>query len=290
MSLETSTATYAGYRTRLLEVPGDGPRVILLHGYSDSADTWRGVLDEFAAAGRSAVAVDLPGFGQADALTPGAILPQLDAFVDDLIRQQAAHGPVLVVGNSLGGCAAVRAATRALPVLGVVTIGDPAAGRWWPGSVAGSRLGALLLRSLAILVPKRLFELVMRAVLRRLVYGDPKVADAVVIDAFVTWMLLQGGARELFTQVPILAAELVNGRGPADIVAPLLIVHGARDRIVPVRVSRQLHAAVPGSQLVVERRWGHCPQHDEPHALAETIAGFCEEQQRRPPDKSESRL
>ena len=275
MSIDVRTPTYAGYRTRLLEVIGAGPRLILLHGYSDSADTSRAVLRELDLAGQSAVAVDLPGFGQADALGTEAILPQLDAFVDELVREQAVHGPVVLVGNSLGGCAAVRASTRTLPVLGVVAIGDPAAGHWWPASVAASRPGALGLRLLARLVPPRVFQLVMRTLLKRIVYGDPKLADPHVVDAFIAWILAQGGARGMCTQISRLAAELVEGHRSADVISPLLIVHGTRDRIVPVRTSRQLHAVVPGSQLVIDPRWGHCPQHDEPRALAELIATFC---------------
>lgn len=49
-------------------------------------------------------------------------------------------------------------------------------------------------------------------------------------------------------------------------------MHGVRDRIVPVRGSRALHAALPGSELHVEERWGHCPQHDDPAALTRLIA------------------
>jgi len=35
----------AGYETRALELEGEGPAFLLLHGWSDSADTWRLVLD-----------------------------------------------------------------------------------------------------------------------------------------------------------------------------------------------------------------------------------------------------
>lgn len=59
-------ASYAGVGTRTLTVTGRGTPVVLLHGFADSADTWRGVLTRLEAAGRPAVAVDLPGFGQAD--------------------------------------------------------------------------------------------------------------------------------------------------------------------------------------------------------------------------------
>ena len=70
--------TLAGYRTRALELEGDGAPIVLLHGYADSADTWRQTLAVLGRHGRRAVAVDLPGFGTADRLAPTPILPQLD--------------------------------------------------------------------------------------------------------------------------------------------------------------------------------------------------------------------
>lgn len=35
----------AGYHTRMLEVAGDGPPLVFLHGYADSEDTWRPVME-----------------------------------------------------------------------------------------------------------------------------------------------------------------------------------------------------------------------------------------------------
>src|SRR6478672_13931459 len=93
----------AGTRTRALELEGDGPPVLLLHGYADSADTWRAVLDRLARAGRRALAVDLPGFGACPALPPGPVLPQLDAFAADAVAHLSAEGDgaeVVVAGNS----------------------------------------------------------------------------------------------------------------------------------------------------------------------------------------------
>ena len=94
----------AGYRTRALELEGDGPPLLLLHGYSDSADTWRILLDRLARAGRRAVAVDLPGFGTCDVLNEHEpVLAQHRRFAAAAVEWMAPGGGAVVVGNSLGG-------------------------------------------------------------------------------------------------------------------------------------------------------------------------------------------
>src|SRR5687767_5837444 len=114
----------AAHRTRVLELEGAGPGIVLLHGWSDSADTWRPLLAELADRGRRAIAVDLPGFGDATPLSAGAVLPQLDMFATELVRSWAGEQPVVVAGTSLGGCLALRLAEQPgeLRLVGVVPV------------------------------------------------------------------------------------------------------------------------------------------------------------------------
>ncbi len=268
-----SVPTYAGCRTRALEVDGAGPRFVLLHGYTDSANTWDGVLDEMAAAGRSAIAVDLPGFGHADPLRPEPMLPQLDAFVAELVDDHARRGPVVLVGNSLGGTAAVRAAVAGVPLLGAVTIGDPSAGPWRFRSWAGATRTPLLLRiaALPLPLPTSLLRVIGTVVLCRLVYADRRAADRTVLDRYTGFMLARG-LPWLARDVAAITKELAGGHGAVRPGCPLLILHGAKDRIVPARGSEALHAAVPGSELVIAPGWGHCPQLDDPVGVTDLLA------------------
>src|SRR3954451_12027631 len=90
-----------GHRTRALELEGDGPPLLLLHGFADSADTWRRTLERLARNGRRALALDLPGFGAAGRLKPGPVLPQLDAFATAAaahLADETGEAPV-AVGN-----------------------------------------------------------------------------------------------------------------------------------------------------------------------------------------------
>ena len=52
-------AIIGGVATRVLDVDGDGPPILLLHGFTDSADSWRPLIKELAGHARRVVAVDL---------------------------------------------------------------------------------------------------------------------------------------------------------------------------------------------------------------------------------------
>jgi 3-oxoadipate enol-lactonase len=88
---------------------GRGPAVVLLHAGIADRRMWTEHLEPLAAAGRRAVAVDLPGFGDA-ALRPGLQAPWLDVLetMDALAVDRAA-----LVGCSFGGAVALVTAVIA---------------------------------------------------------------------------------------------------------------------------------------------------------------------------------
>ena len=112
-----------GTRFHVAEL-GDGPLVLLLHGFPQFWWTWRHQLVALAAAGYRAVAPDLRGYGASDKPPRG-----YDAFtqVDDvtaLVRALGERQAVLVGhdwGGLLGWTAAARrpGAVRGLAVLGM---------------------------------------------------------------------------------------------------------------------------------------------------------------------------
>src|SRR3954451_22819617 len=102
---------------------GGGPAVVLLHAGIADHTMWSADLPRLADAGYRAVAVDLPGFGEAR-LAPGEQAPWVDVLrtMDALSIERAA-----LVGSSFGGAVALRVALVAPDrVSALVLISAPA--------------------------------------------------------------------------------------------------------------------------------------------------------------------
>ncbi|EHR49971.1 putative hydrolase or acyltransferase of alpha/beta superfamily [Saccharomonospora marina XMU15] len=280
---------FAGVRTRVLEVGPrptarqrrsrrprtDRPRLVLLHGYCDSADTWSPVLGELAAAGHEAIAVDLPGSGEADALGPGPILPQLDAFTSALVEEEATRGGVVLVGNSLGGTMSLRAAQNPrLPVSGIVSIAAPGfVDTWLIRTVARYPL-PLRVASLPLPVPSFVVRAVAEQVVPRLLYADSETAERTHVRRFTELFPDYRSATDRLREARKLVAELEQAYELDRVSAPLLVVACGKDRLVSSASGRQLHSLVPHSRLMVRQDWGHCPQLDDPAAVADLLSYF----------------
>lgn len=267
--------TLAGYRTRALELEGEGPPLLLLHGYSDSADTWRLVLDRLARCGRRALALDMPGFGAADRLDDREpILPQLHAFGAAALRWIEAEGAV-VCGNSLGGCVALRLAEDSdLELAGIVPVAPAGLdmARWFRVIERDPVVRSLL--AAPVPIPRAVLHRVVGEVYKRLAFHRPRTVDPRVVRAFAshfsdrveTGRLLATGRRVL--------PELRDCLRPEDIRCPVMLVWGRQDVMVFQTGAQRVLDAVEDSALVTIEDCGHCPQLEAPDRLVELLLDF----------------
>ncbi len=93
-----------GTRFHIAEA-GDGPLVLLLHGFPEFWWTWRHQLDWLPAAGFRAVAVDLRGYGGSDKPPRGYDLVTAAADAAGLVRSLG-EANAIVVGHGWGGLVA----------------------------------------------------------------------------------------------------------------------------------------------------------------------------------------
>jgi pimeloyl-ACP methyl ester carboxylesterase len=243
----------SAHTTRALELDGDGPGIVLLHGWGDSADTWRPLLSELRTRGRRVIAVDLPGFGQATRLGKGALLPQLDAFAAELVEMWADGRPVVVAGTSLGGCLALRLAERGkLPLAGVVPVAP--AGLGMPGWFDVIERDPLVRALLAAPIPVPL-----ALVRERPALAYPRVADAYAPPAAIAALL---------PELVVAPFDLV------DVDCPVLLVWGARDRRLPATEARIVLDQLPMTHVALIEGCGRSPQLEATGRLLELLLPF----------------
>jgi DHA2 family multidrug resistance protein-like MFS transporter len=111
---------------RLYEVDGRGPTALLLPGWRRNGQYWRHVLQYFAERGQRAVAVDLPGLGQA--AERGSLFDQCVRTVGMVLDAvERDNDRFVLVGHSMGAAVVgVYAATRDDPrVIGWTFIAPP---------------------------------------------------------------------------------------------------------------------------------------------------------------------
>ena len=262
----------AGHSTRAFESAGEGPGIVLLHGWGDAADVWLAVLAELSARERRAIAVDLPGFGRATALKPGAVLPQLDAFAAELVRGWSEGEPVVVAGSSLGGCLALRLAEQeTVELAGVVPMApDGLEAPAWFDAIEEDPIVRKLL-SLPLPVPNALVRDAQRGAYDRLALQDASESQRAVVDALAkdaeTRALLASG-RGLLPELSAAPFDLVGIR------CPVLLVWGDHDRMLPRSNARIVLGSLPTTQVELIEGCGPRPQLEAPDRLLELLLPF----------------
>lgn len=269
--------------------PKDGPRFVLVHGLGGSWANWADVMPLLAKHGR-VVALDLGGHGLTRATpeqsTVSANLTLLQRFV-----QSTCDGvPAIVVGNSMGGFLAGQlAALDSRSVAGAVLI-DPAipptpAGRPEPMVLVGFGVSALPVVGPRVLAGqgKRVPVEKQVAFTMRLVTSDfgrisPELYKLHLEDAIQRPERVGNTDAQYLASTKSLLWQLFRRRKYAQtmrrITQPVLLLHGAQDRLVHVRTARALAAANPHWTYVEGADKGHTPMLDYPDWVAEQVLSW----------------
>jgi pimeloyl-ACP methyl ester carboxylesterase len=235
------------------EVHGDGPPLLLTHGYSSTSAMWREQVDALAG-DHKLVLWDMRGHGQSDypddpkAYSEALTVGDMAAILDAVGSKRAVIG-----GLSLGGYMSL-AFTRAYPqrvrALLIIDTG--------PGFKKDDAREAWNARALATADRLEREGLdVLKAATRERASASHRNASGLAL-----------AARGMLTQRDAEVIELLP-----DITVPSLIVVGADDTPF-LAASDYMAAKIPGAQKVVIPAAGHAVNIDQPKAFVDAVVPF----------------
>jgi pimeloyl-ACP methyl ester carboxylesterase len=268
--------------------PASGPAVVCVHGLAGSAVNWSAIAPLLTGTCRM-LAVDLPGHGLTRSHGRGTGIPAMHALLHRFLETVRA-GPVILAGNSMGGMIALLEASAApAAVAGVVLIDPvlplvPAMPDHYVTPMltayAAPGLGPLLMRRRRRLSPEHLVDSILS-----LCCVDTSRVPADIVAQHVavarralsrpeTERQISASARSI---IAIFAGDLLGGayrRAIGSITCPVLLLHGTRDRLVPITVGRAAARAHPAWTMIEMPGVGHVPQLEAPDDTAGAITGW----------------
>jgi len=254
---------------------GNGPPLLLIHGFGASTFTWRHVAPELAKTHR-VIAVDLKGFGQSDKPFDGrySVFDQAELLAQ-LIEDKDLRNLTLV-GHSFGGGIALLLALEANRRLEgrisrLVLLDTIAYPQHIP--VFFRLLDVPLVSQLGVrMVPPS----VQTRVALRIAYLDDSKIDPEEVEIYAAPLKTAAGKHAIIHSarqiMPDGIAELLERYKTIEL--PTLILWCDHDRIVPLEVGLKLRRTLPNSTLRLVEDCGHMPQEEQPELTLELIKDF----------------
>lgn len=217
--------------------------VVLCHGYAEHARRYDHVAQRFGAAGLVTYALDLRGHGRSDGKR--VYLRELSEYTDDFHHlvgiATAAHPDLkrIVIGHSMGGGVVFSYGVEHPDDYALMVLSGPAV--YAQDAVSTFMIGVAKVVG-SVLPGLPVEELPAEAVSR-----DPQVVAAYQADPLVHHGKLPAGVAKALIGV----GETMPQRAPA-LTAPLLVVHGSDDKLIPVAGSERLVECVGSSDVTLK--------------------------------------
>ena len=277
--------------TAYWEGPSDGPVFVCVHGLGGSHVNWS-LLAPLLAQHGPVHAPDLAGFG----LTPptgrrATVRDNLD-LLGGFLTTVSPDRPVVLLGNSMGGLMTILLAAARPSLVAATVLIAPASPR--PLNAVPDRE---VLTNFAIMATPLLGERVLALRQRRvtpeqqvrqtmlLCAADPSSLDPEVLDEHVAMVTRR--RKMPYAQAALLQASrslmlLVGPRAPvlwraiADVQAPTLVLHGAKDRLVTSAGVAAIAKRRRDWTLLTYDDLGHVPMLEAPARVAADIEQWLE--------------
>jgi pimeloyl-ACP methyl ester carboxylesterase len=257
------------------EEKGDGPPLLLIHGFGASTYTWRHIAPELAR-DHHVIAVDLKGFGQSDKPFDDhySVFDQAELLAQ-LIEDRDLKN-LTIVGHSFGGgvalVLALKADQRLKGRISKLVLLDTIA---YPQDIPVffRMLDMPLVSHIGVrMVP----PILQTRIALRIAYFDNSKIENDEVEAYAAPLRTAAGKHAI-----IHSARQIMPEGLDEISAryktitmPTLIMWCDHDRIVPLDVGLKLRRTLPNSSLRIVDGCGHMPQEEQPDATLSYLQDF----------------
>jgi pimeloyl-ACP methyl ester carboxylesterase len=246
---------------------GEGPPVLLIHGYGDTADGWRRVVPPLLRSNR-VIAIDVPPFGRSGQPEAKKLLDYYKDFVPALMDELGV-AQATVIGHSLGGAISLHLTLdhpERVTRLGLVApAGLAKAPPWWWHVLAG--YGPAWKTALSL--PSPLTPILIREGMKRFLdwrlFHDPRKLE----DDIAHLVAMHSGPKDFDRLLAAGRCCLDSYSGAllessATIEVPVWMVWGRHDGLVPAENARAFSQIHPTAQVHVFEDCGHYPQIELP--------------------------
>lgn len=242
---------------------GAGDPVVLLHGLAASRKIWARVVPRLAEE-RRVVAVDVPGFGQSAPASDDFLLEEVAQAIWDGLP--ADLGPVTLVGHSMGGAVALRAAALAPERVDRLVLCAPAG--LLPVPMPDWLLGpAGVAWELAVQVRNRLEPFAGNPLARRFLLGT-STAPTTTLTADDVRLVIGASGDKRSTAAALRTIAHADLRPElAALPRPVGLLWGTSDMVVPTRALDAGLEARPGLPVQRIEGVGHLPMIERPDAF-----------------------
>lgn len=247
---------------------GEGPDVVLVHGWTNDRRIWRAVGQRLIDTGHRVITYDARGHGESHEGAVDHSLPRLAADLRAVLEHVGAKGAT-VVGHSMGGMTAQTLVTSDPSVTDELMSSLVLVATACHGVTRGSpRLDAIAVRVVSGPVTRRIMSRPVAGL-----FTLRNGVGEVVCRSHLTAM------RETFAgTAPSALSGCLTGMQEMDlrealesIEIPVTVVAGRKDQLTPMALSEEIARRIPHCRLEVLDRIGHMIQLEAPDTLARLI-------------------
>ena len=236
------------------------PALILVHGFLDSGEVWRPILNILGTSANGWSTPDLPGMGKLwDTEGPFSLRRHADA-ITALIDQMSGGGGVVLVGHSMGTqIIELAAQNRLQSVLGLILLSPiPLAGAHAPAEI----VGALAASGENIETQREL---------RRQLMAPGSKTD------LLEWLIGLGrNVKQSTTEQLVFAWNegIAEGTRSSAFAGPTLVATGEADSFATTQMAKEIASRFRNSSLVSIPNAGHWPHAENPQFVAKIVSDF----------------